>query len=162
MRYIMVLSYFLFVGETPAAAQRLDIGGIELYLGQGAGDALRSLSAYTARYYDENQSWYVTQKVGTEYRLLGHFAATDGKISFIAKRYHLASEHDGARAYTQALRDAKKRGGASCQMRAVEGTDDLVHQIETVCGSYRLSYFFPLQTDQGSAGAAVFVQVRAR
>ena len=52
MRYIMVLSYFLFVGETPAAAQRLDIGGIELYLGQGAGDALRSLSAYTARYYD--------------------------------------------------------------------------------------------------------------
>jgi hypothetical protein len=72
----------------PSASNALDIGGIEMRLGQEVIDALNALSAaaYSAR-HTENDVWFVNHKVDGDYEALGLFWAKNGKITDIEKHY---------------------------------------------------------------------------
>lgn len=157
MRCVILL---LIIGTTfPAAAfgQALDIGGIEIRLGQDASTTLRALASYRVAYNQGMRSWFVSQQVGERVEWLGHFRADDGKVTFISKGYPLSDPDDTPRVFSHALRDVRRRGGPACVTRTVEWTDDMVHEIETRCGKYRLTYSFPFKSDDGPVAAGVSI-----
>jgi hypothetical protein len=65
-----LLSFLALIGgsASSATAQALDIGGIELRLGQPPEDALRSLASYQVQFVESR--WFVSQKIGARYELL--------------------------------------------------------------------------------------------
>ncbi len=130
-----------------AHAQSLDIGGIELRLGQKVDDALRSLSSYQVQY--SSGSWFVSQKVGNLYQNLGVIGATANVISFISKPFDINENEGAPEAYTRASKELRRRGGTTCASREVEYTDGLIREFETQCGLYKLSYFMPSKTADG-------------
>lgn len=138
----------LSLGMVHAAhAQSLDIGGIELHLGQKVDEALSSLSSYRVQYIDG--SWLVTQKVGNLYQILGLIGAEANAISFISKSFEM-NENEGTPAvYTRASKELRQRGGTTCTTREVEYSDGLIRGFETQCGPYRLSYSMPSKTADG-------------
>jgi hypothetical protein len=143
MRFFTVVVFVLLAAER-AKAQSLDIAGIELRIGQDASEAVRALNVYEVRFQDG--SWFVSQKIDGKYRWYGNFAAQNGKISFISKGFPLADDYDAARVYTQASKELRRRGGTECQTREVEFTDDIIHQFETRCGLYKLTFHIPTRT----------------
>ncbi|MBI4501990.1 MAG: hypothetical protein HY700_12625 [Gemmatimonadetes bacterium] len=143
MRPTLLAACFCMGGPLTASAQVLDIGGIQLRLGQDVSEALKSLSPYQVQYEDQSEAWLVTGKVGNRFEYLGSLTATDGKVASISKSYRISEDHDDRTAYSHASKDVRRLGGSNCTMREVEFTDDLIHQIETSCGQYRLVYVFP-------------------
>jgi hypothetical protein len=131
-----------------AHAQSLDIGGIELRLGQKVDEALRSLSSYQVQY--SSGSWFVTQKIGNLYQFLGSIGATANVISFISKSFDMNENEDASEVYTRASKELRRRGGTICATREVEYKDGLIHGFETQCGPYRLSYYMPSKTADGA------------
>jgi hypothetical protein len=152
-----VLSVFMVHA---ANAQSLDIGGIELRLGQKVDEALRSLSSYKVQY--SSGSWFVTQKVGNLYQHLGSIAARDNVISFISKSFDMNESEDAPEAYTRASKELRRRGGKTCTTREVEFTDGLIREFETQCGPYKLSYYMPSKTDSGPVLGGVAISIRTQ
>ena len=149
MRSILLFAAAISVGfANEAHAQSLDIGGIELRLWQKVDDALHSLSSYQVHY--TNGSWFVSQKVGSEYQYLGTIGARANSITFISKIFDLREGADIAKRYTEASRELRRRGGSSCTTREVEFTDGLVREIETQCGRYKLAFILPTKEDDGA------------
>lgn len=145
---LVLIAGLLSLGMVHAAqAQSLDIGGIELRLGQKVDEALRSLSSYQVQY--SSSSWIVTQKAGKQYQVLGSIGATDNAISFISKSLDMSANEGAPEAYTRASKEVRRRGGMTCVTREVEYTDDLIRAFETQCGPYKLSYFMPFKTADG-------------
>ena len=143
VRDLLLMSCLVMTAPVVAPGQALDIGGIELHIGQDVTAALNSLGPYQVRYDDGLKSWFVSQSVAGEPQWLGHFGAVDGKVSFISKGFRLSDAVDTPRVYTLASQEVRRRGGPSCVTREVTWSDGLVHEIETRCGSYRLVLSFP-------------------
>src|ERR1051325_915257 len=101
MRYLPIVACLLALVAGRAEGQALDIGGIQVRLGQNVADALRTVSSYQVRYSDDAKLWFVTQRGESEYVLLGTLSATDGRISGITKVYQLSNQYDTQRVYTQ-------------------------------------------------------------
>ncbi len=142
-----------------AHSQSLDIGGIELRLGQKVDEALRSLSSYQVQY--SNGSWIVTQKVGNLYQALGAIGATANVISFISKSFNMDENEGTPETYTRASKELRRRGGTNCTTREVEFTDGLIHEFETQCGPYKLNYYMPSKTADGMPIlGGVFISIR--
>jgi hypothetical protein len=133
----------------PAHAQSLDVGGIELRLGQKVDEALRSLSSYQVQ--RTGGSWIVTQKVGNLYQILGLMSATDNVITFINKSFDMSTNEGAPEAYTSASKEVRRRGGMTCATREVEYTDNLIRAFETQCGPYKLSYYMPFRMADGKS-----------
>ena len=145
---LVLFAGLLSVGMVHAAqAQSLDIGGIELRLGQKVDEVLRSLSSYQVQY--SSGSWIVTQKAGKLYQVLGSIGATDNVISFISKSFDMSANEGAPEAYTRASKEVRRRGGMTCVTREVEYTDDLIRAFETQCGLFKLSYSMPFKTADG-------------
>ena len=145
---LSLLVAVLSVGMVHAAhAQSLDIGGIELRLGQKVDEALRSLSSYQVQY--SNGVWVVSQKAGNLYQALGSIGATGNVISFIGKSFDMDENEDAPKAYTRASKELRRRGGTTCATREVEFNDDLTRGFETQCGHYILHYIMPSKTADG-------------
>jgi hypothetical protein len=87
-----LLSFLALIGgsASSATAQALDIGGIELRLGQPPEDALRSLASYQVQFVESR--WFVSQKIGARYELIGNFSATGDAITFIGKSFPTKSD----------------------------------------------------------------------
>jgi hypothetical protein len=162
----MRLFYFalclLVILVRQVGAQGLDIGGIELHLGQDVAAALNALSSYQVRYNEEGKFWIVTQRGESPFELLGSLSAIDGKLSTISKSYRLTTQYDTQRVYTQASRDVHRRGGNVCETREVEYTDDQIRNIETRCGRYRLSYSFPSTYQGDNVGPGINIRLSTK
>lgn len=154
---VITAAFCVMIAPSPVAAQALDVGGIEIQLGQNISDAVKSLSTYKVRYSDEGKTWIVTQAGKDPFELIGTLHATAGRVTGITKVYHVSSQYDTQRVYTQAAQEVRRRGGAICEMREVEYTDNQIHDIETRCGFYRLIYSFAskYQEDNVAAGVAI-------
>lgn len=161
MQYVLFLSV-LFVGTVHAVhAQSLDIGGIELRLGQRTDEALRSLSSYQVQY--NGSSWIVSQKIGNRHQFLGSIGASTNTISFISKSFDMEENERAAETYTRASKELRRRGGTACATREVEYTDGLIREFNTQCGPYTLSYFMPSKTNDGvPVLGGVSISVRAK
>ena len=118
----LLAAIVLSVGAMPAAhAQSLDIGGIELHLGQKVDDALRLLSPYDVQYRDG--SWIVTQQVGSLHQVLGVMGATSNAVSYISKSFELNSNERASEVYTRASKEVRRRSGVNaCVTREVDLT----------------------------------------
>lgn len=142
--------------------QSLDIGGIEVRLGQNVPDVLKALSGYLVRYDDDAKVWMVTQKRGEQFSYLGDFQATDNKVWSISKSYTLRNDGESRRVYTRAAKDLRALGGSDCVMRDIEYSDDLVQGVETRCGLYRLTYLFPSMLGDAPVSAGIAITLAAR
>lgn len=161
MKLFLLAGVFSISVSHAVHAQSLDIGGIELRLGQKADEALRSLSSYQVQY--SNGSWIVTQKVGNLHQFLGSIGATANVVSFISKSFDINENEGAAEIYTRASKELRRRGGTTCATREVEYTDGLIHGFDTQCGPYRLSYYMPSKTADGTpvlGGVSISTRVR--
>lgn len=147
MRQILHIGALLCGMVQMAHAQALDIGGIELSLGQNVNEALHALSPYQVQY--SSNSWIVTQKVGKLYQFLGSIGAKDNKISFISKSFEVNDNESTPGVYTIAAKYLRKLGGETCVTIETEYTDNLIHGFDTQCGKYKLGYLFPSKTTEG-------------
>ena len=156
---LVLLVGLLSVGMVHSAqAQSLDIGGIELRLGQKVDEALRSLSSYQVKY--SSGSWVVTQKVGELHQVLGTISARDNAITFIGKVFNWSANAGDATEYTRASEEVHRRGGMTCVTREVEWTDGLIHAFETQCGLFKLSYFLPDRFNGELSRAGVNISIK--
>ena len=162
MRIFTIVACLLifFIGRL--AGHALDIGGIQVHLGQNVTDALRTLSPYQVRYDESARLWFVTQKDEFQYDLLGTITATGGRISGITKVFKLHNQYDTQHVYTQASTTLHALGGNLCDTRDVYFTDGQVHTIETQCGLYRLTYFFASRSRDQDIDAGITISVSQR
>jgi len=145
---LYLFGVLLSVGMVHSAhAQSLDIGGIELRLGQKVDEALRSLSPYRVQYI--NDLWFVSQKVGDRYQLLGMIGASSNVITFISKYFDMNEDEDAQELYTRASKELRRRGGTTCSTGELESTDGLIRGFENQCGPYHLHYYMPSKMFKG-------------
>lgn len=130
----------------------LDVGGIELSLGQDVSEAINSLSGYQVTYHD-GLGWVVQQNLGNQVWSLGHFSAVANKIVYISKSFN--DREATAETYTRASKELHARGGNACTLKEIEYSDGKIHSFNTSCGAYLLrysmpSYWRPGELSQGS------------
>jgi hypothetical protein len=135
MKKRLAMLALLFLGlSTQSQAQTLDIGGIEIRLGQSTASALAALrTVYKVQYFDEMETWGVTRPDKPTYGI-GSIRVRDGLVSSISKDYFDANGVSGFDQHFQALRDALARGGSSCMTKIVEDAER--KGIITNCGRY--------------------------
>ena len=109
----------VLLGAVPATAhaQSLDIGGIELRIGQNVDEALRSLSLYEVRYTDIGDGlahWAVMQRNGDYWQQLGSLNAQANVITNLSKAFSIGETKNTTRVYKLALRELHRRGGEGC------------------------------------------------
>ena len=133
-----------------AVAQSLDIGGIEIRIGQDQESVLTQLGAVyrlqNVQVNSESKSWSVYRR-GAENEGIGSFWLTNGLIIAIEKRWEFAPNWPGrsSRAlFSNALAETKRIGGARCEFRLEElGAEYGVFGFITSCGRYTLTYQLP-------------------
>jgi hypothetical protein len=156
MKFMPAMIFFF--GSAAAQAQSLDIGGVELHIGQDVNEALRLLSHYQVQY--TGSSWIVTQKAGREFVPLGTISATDNELTFISKQFYSFSRSDGE-IYTIASRETRRRGGAACLTREMTNASDQVTGFETQCGIYKLTYYISSRMADGTSirgGISLYIE----
>jgi hypothetical protein len=156
-RVLAMLVTAYSVSSIAVLAQSLDIGGVELRLGQKVEDALRSLATYEVE-FTGGGGWVVNQRVGAAHQL-GYFAATAGVVSSLGKTFHIP-DGDPAEAYTAAAAEVRRRGGKACVTREHLFTDNLIRGFETQCGPYRLQFFMPMRSAFSQRVAPAMVSIR--
>jgi hypothetical protein len=150
-----------FVIGANLEAQGLDVGGVEIRLGQDVTTAVQRLSIYRVVYSPQSNFWSVTQPVAGRFEWLGHVEARDGKVTGISKGFTMTEPNDFSSAYTEALKEARRRGGEVCSVSNVEYTNGLVGGVETRCGRYVVSLLFAMRAPDGTWGSgSVSLQVR--
>lgn len=147
MKFLILITLFVGVVQ-PVNAQSLDVGGIELKLGQKVDDALRSLSNYQVQYV--GSSWFVSQETGNRSRFLGVIAATNNEISFIRKSFAIDGNESAVEVYSQASKELRTRGGTACFTREAIFSDGVINGFDTRCGKYELSYTMPWKDGTGN------------
>lgn len=145
---VLLFVAVLCAGTTHAApAQSLDIGGIELHLGQKVDEALRSLSPYQVQY--SGGAWYVSQKVGNMYQFLGVISARGNVISSMSKIFNANENESVAEVYTRASNEIRRQGGSNCTTREMVRSKGF-RGFQTQCGTYMLEYIMPVKATDGS------------
>ena len=137
---------------TICSAQALDIGGVELRLGQDVTAAVAQLkSLYDVSYDDASKTWFVSKrKTATEVTWLGNIEANGGRVARLTKAYTISNEADVITPYTLAMREVQRRGGTTCSTAPIERTDDSFHEVRTTCGAYSLTLHLPWVTTDGA------------
>jgi hypothetical protein len=147
MRLIMLCCIALLAGSSRLPAQSLDIGGIELTIGQPIETALAKLSGVYAVRFDDTDSgdwktWNVETKEGD--KSLGAVSSVGGKVALIQKDYHFPSTGDVPPMYTTAMTETQRRGGKVCTTKTPRtGSDSMIRMITTDCGKYTLTLHLP-------------------
>ena len=123
-------------------AQSLDIGGVELKLGQSSESALASLRAvYNVRYFDDLKLWSVARPEELRYEI-GNLQARAGVVSAISKSYVSSDGSVEFAQHFQAIKDGRARANSECTTDLNERPN--YKSIVTACGRYLVIY-------QGSA-----------
>jgi len=121
MRFLSTVSLICVLHASQAVAPGLDIGGVELRLGQDISGALKALSSYQIRYSDLGPHWLISQKGMRPFGLLGTPSATDGKVSSSTIGSRIGMTRRGSTLGLQkkpvaAAGAAAKRGSSSTRM----------------------------------------------
>ncbi|HKK09042.1 MAG TPA: hypothetical protein VKA44_09170 [Gemmatimonadota bacterium] len=155
----------LVVTSGSAAAQSLDIGGVEVHLGEAGTVALRQLrAAYNLQYVDGAKAWGVTRKNGPQdYTSLGMFSIDSGTVTWISKDYEIPDVQRLGNIFQQAVRDLRARGGKACFMWPNEMTNGMIFGASMKCGPYTLDLNLPREsTAIPSMGAGISIRVGGR
>lgn len=135
------ISAIILAGLSSGAfAQSLDIGGVELRIGQSKNEAISLLSAYEVQF--KSSGWFVTNK-STE-SLIGYFKVSSNKLIYIEKGFQV--NNNGSEVYYLARSELISRGGAECvfsESETLNGSDKFIHFIKK-CGPYELRYLMPI------------------
>lgn len=129
-------------------AQSLDIGGIELNLGERSETALAKLKlVYDIRYFEEFRAWFASNRASKED--VGNVQVSDGKVITLTKTYHVMPPSVANEVYTDALRELKKRGGTNCSTGHLFTPSQAIGAIQTSCGKYKLNLYLPYRSSGG-------------
>jgi len=164
---LLVVFALLAVGSVSLLpGQSLDIGGLEIRVGQPTSDVIARLrSAYTVNFDEGLKLWFVTKTPDGSGPIVwvGNFAATNGIVSSISKGYALPDFQELAAVYTQAIIDVHLRGGTTCVTQPVASADGVVRRIQSACGRYVLNLLLPWKQNNGDTiGAGVSIDVGGR
>jgi hypothetical protein len=161
MRFTVLCSLVFLSAASPLGAQSLDIGGIEVRIGQPIELALSQLRvAYNLKYEDNVKRWFVSRQDGSVDVSLGQVGVADGIVNFIAKEYKIDVYRLDA-VYTAAMHDTQRRGGTTCTTFPSE-SENVIHSIETVCGRYRLGFTLPFTIPAMQYGGGIQLYVAAQ
>lgn len=137
-----------------AFAQSLDIGGVELRLGQDVSEAIKSLSMYKVTYIETAQSWFVFRPESRTFSPIGNVSAKNNKINWISKSYDVDQNSNLSLVYASASNELRRRAGTSCayKEREIGGSEvnGYLHIIEKHCGFYNLSLGLPSKHPNGN------------
>ena len=148
---LYLLAAVLSVGIVNAAhAQSLDIGGVELHIGEKVDKALPSLSSYEVQYKNVGaDAWFVSQKVGNIYQPLGYISVNDGVITSIGKYFDVGDDVNTPQVYTRAAGEIRRRGGKKCNTYEEKYNDGNIRGFSTWCGRYKLTYTMSFKDNDG-------------
>jgi hypothetical protein len=157
MKIQIFFLYFLSLISGNIYAQSLDVGNIELRIGQDKKNALKSLSLFFVKKNEhlgisvDYEMYNIYNHSGADNsgdKLLGLIKVKQNKISEINKIYRWDGDSSNTTTavdewslYSLARSDIHKRGGKNCKIkeRVVENTE-LVYGFEKICGPYHLIY----------------------
>ena len=123
---VLLLACLVSVDALSVRGQALDIGGIELRLGQISSSALSDLRvAYDVRYEDAFKVWSVFRKrsLNDPFFFIGQLYVDDGLVTRIVKEYDTSDPYALVRTFTLAMKDVTTRGGSACFTVPAEMTD---------------------------------------
>ena len=149
------IALFLFVATTSSLqGQSLDIGGIEIRLGQSQESVLTQLGAV---YRLQNMPvsgdykwWSVYRKDASSGEIdVGSFWLKNGVVINIEKEWQFGPDKSPHDLFNTALADAKRLGGKQCTF----GLEEIDKQYgvtgyTTTCGRFQLAYQIPAKTPQ--------------
>ena len=154
MKIQIFFLYFLSLISGNIYAQSLDIGDIEIEIGQDKKSVLKSLSLYflDQKYRENDERYDVYDKSGG--KMLGVLLIDDGKVSAIMKYYRFFSKATNAAhamdewgLYFLARSKLHDRGGKQCDVtERVMVKTEMVYGFETKCGAYTLVYHMPRES----------------
>ncbi len=123
-----------------AFAQSLDIGGVELRIGQSTNEAISLLSAYKVQF--KGSGWFVTNKSTED--LIGYFKASGNRLVYLEKGFKV--NNNSSEVYYLARSELISRGGLECvssESETSNGSDKLIQFIKK-CGPYEFRYLMPI------------------
>ena len=153
-RIVAALIFAGFVSRLPA--QTLDVGGIEVRLGESGTTALGDLrTAYDVRYEENIGMWSVFRKraANDPFVLVGQLYIKGGIVSRIMKDYEVSDPYDLVDVYSTGMKYLQKRGGSDCKSWPQEMTDNRFWSVHTICGTYELTLNLPNRV-RGQSSAA--------
>jgi hypothetical protein len=173
MRLITFLVVVALAGPSSVRSQSLDIGGIEIHLGQDLPSTLSKLqSAYDVKYEDALKLWSVSKKrTGNDpYNVIGRVGVTGETVSLVERIYDLGDVYDLQNVYSVAMLETRKRGGTSCHTSPYGPSSALYWRIDTVCGQYMVSLILPgkdkalasANDSEGRFGAGVTIMLQRK
>lgn len=162
---VTMLARFLLCAAAASrlGGQSLDIGGIDVRLGQSLGTALSQVQAvYSVVHLPETADWLVTEKSSNN--PVGSLTARDGLVVSVGSYYPIANDgEDVVETYTLAMRAAQRRGGKQCTTSPIEYSSGRFPEIRTFCGQYKLSLFLPQkrksESDSKHSTATIWLSV---
>jgi hypothetical protein len=158
MKAKIIVAFLLVAISGVSSAQSLDIGGVELRLGQDIGEAIKSLSMYEVRYLETAGLWHVRQ-VGTPLSSsIGFITASNNKIMWVSKTYSVSQNSNLSLVYSSASNELNRRGGKTCvwQESGIEENDvtGYVQRFSKKCGPYELVFYLPSKIPDGDVTSA--------
>ena len=162
------LKHFLIFGVLLASvgsgvrAQSLDVGGIQLHIGQQLDEALHVLSPYKVSYI-EPSTWMVYQQAGSSLQSLGQIDAAHNAVTRIVKWFDFDDSADAPEVYGRASRELHRLGGSTCTTRIYAHDDEANHirGFLTRCGAYELSYYMPTKVMNSRTPGQVSLETSA-
>jgi hypothetical protein len=150
MKINILIANFLALIPCITCAQSLDVGGVNLTLGQNESDVIKNLGRfYSLPKSDEsviNITWRsVLDKNGNQ---IGGFEVRNGVLTVVQKIYDLqGSNNSFSTIYAIGSAEVENKGGKNCRFK--EHSQDpqkgmpYIHYILKQCGSYRLILSLP-------------------
>ncbi len=110
---LILLTFALTAVPIQLHAQSLDIGGIDVQLGQPLTTTVLKLrAAYDVNYDEGTKRWFISRKDGNPATYFGNLDVIADRVTRIQKAYNFDNDmYKLSDAYSMALRDSQRLGG---------------------------------------------------
>lgn len=159
---LILLTFALTAVPIQLHAQSLDIGGIDVQLGQPLTTTVLKLrAAYDVNYDEGTKRWFISRKDGNPATYFGNLDVIADRVTRIQKAYNFDNDmYKLSDAYSMALRDSQRLGG-TLSKTTLEQPDGQVRSVVTVYGRYVLEFTLPFTTKEGRiVGAGITVTLK--
>jgi hypothetical protein len=163
----------LLLSAPPVVAQSIEIGGVEVRIGDTATAAMENLRRKLLGEFvvgrvhvveqggvlDTTSTWYV-QKTEAERRIdVATVSVRDGLISALAKFYDIGDGTDVADVYSEAMTEVQRESHERCVTLPPPMNSDLIRTITTRCGLYDLVLDLPWKNKNGPGTSRMAIAV---
>ena len=166
MRSVLLLAFGLLAPLEITHAQSLNLGGVDVRVGEDATIAIARLSdTYNLQYQPGLHTWFVSRKnvrPTDTFLWVASVTVGEGLVSSVNKYYDLGNASDLSTVYSTALRDAQRDQGGPCLTSQVRASDQRIQAIKTICGHYELDFVLSHVDSATSGTSATSISVLIR